>query len=262
MRCVNDTFPPRARARWLLMTMRLSMRSLAGIARTLGRRRDLEAALHVRDDPDAGPLSRTTSASRATLGWVVGSAASRGSGRGAEGAPLTGACGALFAAGAAGRRARGAAGRVAGAVGAWPLRAAGGCAGCCGAGRSGAVRCGCGTAAATGLAAAVPPGQRAGRGWRARRSRRRRDAASSSGRRDRRRAGSRRRTPTTRDRPSSCPPGTAGTARRRAIRWGPNSVTGCSGLDCDTAVSLLPSGGGMSVSTLTRVTPHPARRTV
>src|SRR4051812_13550165 len=35
MRWVKDTFPPRERARWLLMTMRLSASSLAGTARTL-----------------------------------------------------------------------------------------------------------------------------------------------------------------------------------------------------------------------------------
>src|SRR5271169_1396656 len=35
MRCVNDTLPPRPRRRWLLMTIRLSASSLAGIARTL-----------------------------------------------------------------------------------------------------------------------------------------------------------------------------------------------------------------------------------
>src|ERR671929_836079 len=35
MRCVKDTLPPRARARWLLMTIRLSASSLAGTARTL-----------------------------------------------------------------------------------------------------------------------------------------------------------------------------------------------------------------------------------
>src|SRR5215218_771651 len=35
MRCVNETLPPRARARWLLITMRLSASSLAGTARTL-----------------------------------------------------------------------------------------------------------------------------------------------------------------------------------------------------------------------------------
>src|SRR3954471_17835400 len=35
MRWVNDTLPPRLRRRWLLMTVRLSARSLAGTARTL-----------------------------------------------------------------------------------------------------------------------------------------------------------------------------------------------------------------------------------
>src|SRR3954471_21414443 len=34
MRWVNDTLPPRARARWLLMTVRLSHRSLTGTERT------------------------------------------------------------------------------------------------------------------------------------------------------------------------------------------------------------------------------------
>src|SRR3954464_4808449 len=35
MRCVKETFPPRERARWLLMTIRLSASSLAGTDRTL-----------------------------------------------------------------------------------------------------------------------------------------------------------------------------------------------------------------------------------
>ena len=35
MRWVNETLPPRARARWLLMTTRLSNSNLTGIARTL-----------------------------------------------------------------------------------------------------------------------------------------------------------------------------------------------------------------------------------
>src|SRR6476469_3856919 len=35
MRWVNDTLPPRARARWLLMTIRLSHSSLTGTERTL-----------------------------------------------------------------------------------------------------------------------------------------------------------------------------------------------------------------------------------
>src|SRR5688572_21675877 len=34
MMCVNDTLPPRARARWLLMTVRLSQSSLTGTVRT------------------------------------------------------------------------------------------------------------------------------------------------------------------------------------------------------------------------------------
>ena len=32
---MNETFPPRLRAKWLLMTVRLSIMSFAGIARTL-----------------------------------------------------------------------------------------------------------------------------------------------------------------------------------------------------------------------------------
>src|SRR2546423_8087885 len=35
MRCVKLTLPPRPRARWLLITMRLSASSFAGTARTL-----------------------------------------------------------------------------------------------------------------------------------------------------------------------------------------------------------------------------------
>src|SRR5215207_6135196 len=35
MMCVNDTLPPRARARWLLITILLSMSSLTGTERTL-----------------------------------------------------------------------------------------------------------------------------------------------------------------------------------------------------------------------------------
>ena len=34
MRCVNEIFPPRERARWLLMTIRLSIITFAGTART------------------------------------------------------------------------------------------------------------------------------------------------------------------------------------------------------------------------------------
>ena len=34
MMCVKETFPPRPRARWLLITMRLSIINFAGTART------------------------------------------------------------------------------------------------------------------------------------------------------------------------------------------------------------------------------------
>ena len=34
MMCVNETFPPRPRARWLLITIRLSIINFAGTART------------------------------------------------------------------------------------------------------------------------------------------------------------------------------------------------------------------------------------
>src|SRR3954469_19905111 len=35
IRCVKEILPPRVRLRWLLMTIRLSISSLAGMARTL-----------------------------------------------------------------------------------------------------------------------------------------------------------------------------------------------------------------------------------
>ncbi len=50
IRCVKETLPPRARLRWLLMTMRLSNSSLTGIAADAGRRRQLQAGVHVLGD--------------------------------------------------------------------------------------------------------------------------------------------------------------------------------------------------------------------
>ena len=47
MRWVNETLPPRARARWLLMTMRLSNSSLTGTVRTLVAVGTVEADVHV-----------------------------------------------------------------------------------------------------------------------------------------------------------------------------------------------------------------------
>src|SRR5215467_14052285 len=78
MRWVNETLPPRPRARWLLMTMRLSMSSLAGTERTLvavGTVRLAAMFAAVRAD---APRSRTTSdsgiegAGCAAAGWAAG----------------------------------------------------------------------------------------------------------------------------------------------------------------------------------------------
>src|SRR4051794_7802380 len=107
MRCVNDTFPPRDRVRWLLTTIRLSMRSFAGIARTLvavGISRLDSMFVTVRA---AAPLSRWTSISELVTGRVVGAGGmSRGSGvEGRDGAALgaeSGACAGAGAVGAAG----------------------------------------------------------------------------------------------------------------------------------------------------------------
>src|SRR5215472_1062189 len=71
MRWVNETLPPRSRLRWLLMTMRLSMSSLAGTARTLVAVGTVRlAAMFVAVRADA-PRSLTTSAS-GTGGAVAG----------------------------------------------------------------------------------------------------------------------------------------------------------------------------------------------
>src|SRR5215831_16737736 len=78
MRWVNEVLPPRTRPRWLLMTMRLSMSSLAGTERTLvavGTVRLAAMFAAVRAD---APRSRTTSdsgtdgAGCAAAGWAAG----------------------------------------------------------------------------------------------------------------------------------------------------------------------------------------------
>src|SRR5580693_10226082 len=73
MRWVKETFPPLPRCRWLLMTMRLSMSSLAGTARTevaVGTERLAAMFWAVRA---AAPRSLLRSASEgggATAGWL------------------------------------------------------------------------------------------------------------------------------------------------------------------------------------------------
>src|SRR5919206_2949688 len=94
MRWVNETLPPRLRARWLLMTTRLSISSLAGTARTLVAVGTVRLASMFATTRAAGPRRRT----------VVSAASS--------------AAGAAFGAGAFGAAAWGCAGAGAGAVGA------------------------------------------------------------------------------------------------------------------------------------------------
>src|SRR6478735_9414813 len=61
MRCVNETLPPRARLRWLLMTIRLSISSFAGTARTLVAVGIVRLASMLATTRAAGPLSWTVS---------------------------------------------------------------------------------------------------------------------------------------------------------------------------------------------------------
>src|SRR6202044_533601 len=62
IRWVNDTFPPRPRARWLLMTMRLSISSLAGTDRTLVAVGTLRLAAMLTAVRAAAPRSRDVTA--------------------------------------------------------------------------------------------------------------------------------------------------------------------------------------------------------
>src|SRR5215207_2012173 len=71
MRCVKETFPPRARARLELMTTRLSISSLAGMARTLvavGTSRLVTMLVAI---AFAGPLSTETTSSSGAVGALV-----------------------------------------------------------------------------------------------------------------------------------------------------------------------------------------------
>src|SRR6476661_5420593 len=99
MRWVKLTLPPRLRCRWLLMTARLSMRSLAGTARTLvavGTARLLSMFVTTRA---AGPRSGTVSSS---LVGPVGLTAGASRGVGLAGSAALGSAGAsVGAAGAA-----------------------------------------------------------------------------------------------------------------------------------------------------------------
>src|SRR6516162_1861301 len=96
IRWVNETFPPRPRARLLLITMRLSTRSLAGMARTLVAVGTLRLAAMFSAVRAAVPRSRTTFS-------CAGAAAAAGSGPGLpSGAGRAGAVGVLGGGAAAG----------------------------------------------------------------------------------------------------------------------------------------------------------------
>src|SRR6478609_2680192 len=111
MRCVNDTLPPRPRARCALMSVRLSIRSLAGTARTLVAVGTWRLASMLTTTRAEGPRSFSTVAPGAAAGAgaaglaAAGAFAAAGAGAavgfaGAAGAGLGGAAfGASTAAG-------------------------------------------------------------------------------------------------------------------------------------------------------------------
>src|SRR3954449_13582969 len=106
MRCVKDTLPPRERARWLLITMRLSTRSLAGTARTLVAVGTVSEAFMFLTTAAAAPRSGV----RATGGrvggvfvfWAAAAAAPRSGVRTTPLASAFAGCGLAGAVGAAG----------------------------------------------------------------------------------------------------------------------------------------------------------------
>src|SRR5689334_13032922 len=109
MRCVKLTLPPRERARWLLITMRLSASSLAGTARTLVAVGTVSEAFMflttAADAPRSGDcLPAATGAAGALAAGAAGLAAGAGAAAGAAGAA---AAGLLVGAGAAGAWAAG-----------------------------------------------------------------------------------------------------------------------------------------------------------
>src|SRR5213079_3432115 len=106
MRWVNDTLPPRLRRRWLLITVRLSARSLAGTARTLVAVGTVRLVSMLATTRAAAPLSGVVSA-------PTGAAAGRGvavsAGTGAvAGAAVGAGAGAVVGAAGAGAAAAGA----------------------------------------------------------------------------------------------------------------------------------------------------------
>ncbi len=152
MRWVNETLPPRPRARWLLITIRLSASSLAGMDRTLVAVGTPRLATMFSAVRAAAPRNRTT-ASGAAAG-AAGCWAGLPSGAGWAG--RAGAAAGAVAGAGAGAAVPGAAACGAAACGAAPCGAA--CAGAGVTGAAGAGRAACGAAAAGG--AGLPGGGR------------------------------------------------------------------------------------------------------
>src|SRR6478752_531582 len=107
MRCVKEIFPPRARFRWLLMTMRLSKSSFTGTARTdvaVGSSREAfmffaTAADGPRSVTYSGPAGASVEASAFAAAGAAGAAAAGAAGA-ADGAAGACAVAPLVAAGA------------------------------------------------------------------------------------------------------------------------------------------------------------------
>src|SRR6201996_5721739 len=87
--CVNDTLPPRVRLSWLLITMRLSISSLAGMARTLvavGRSSDWDMFLTTAAAAPRSTWTSSPSAGGGPDGLAAGAAGAAGVGAGGVGA--------------------------------------------------------------------------------------------------------------------------------------------------------------------------------
>ena len=78
MMCVNETFPPRPRLRWLLITIRLSIINFAGIARTdvaVGTVSDASMLWTTRaDTPRIGSSLDALGVTKVGIGFAIGSA--------------------------------------------------------------------------------------------------------------------------------------------------------------------------------------------
>ena len=78
MMCVNETFPPRPRLRWLLTTMRLSIINFAGIVRTevaVGTVSDPSMLWTTRaDTPRIGSSFDALGVTKVGIGFAMGSA--------------------------------------------------------------------------------------------------------------------------------------------------------------------------------------------